>query len=128
MTIELTMLVYGVLLTFALIMIHAGVAILQFGLLPLAGSRDQLGEPSVFVARALRLSKNMQENMLLFSVLILTAHAAGISNDTTVAGAQLFVAARVAHAVVYLAGWPFVRPLFWAAGVYGCGMIAISLV
>jgi uncharacterized MAPEG superfamily protein len=128
MTIELTMLVYAVLLTFAIIMVHASAAILQFGLMPLAGSRDDIGEPSVFVARAQRLSRNMQENLLLFAALVLAANAAGISNDMTVAGAQIFVAGRVAHAVIYLAGWPYVRPLAWGVAVIGGGMIALSLI
>ncbi len=127
MTVELTMLLYSVVLTFVLISFHATVAILHFGAVPLAGSRDNLDEPSVFVARALRLSKNMQENMVLFVPLVLAAHAAGISNDTTVMGAQLFVAARVVHAVIYLAGWPYIRPVAYFTGVYGCAMIAFAM-
>jgi len=36
-------------------------------------------------------------------------------------------AARVAHSVTYLAGWPFIRPVFWFAGVIGCALIYLAV-
>lgn len=127
MTPELTMLLYSILLTFILIMIPATEGILKNGLTAMAGPRDTLPEPTVFNKRATRLRNNMLENMLLFSALVLMANAAGVSTGATVLGAQLFFFARLAHAVIYLAGWPMVRPLAWFLGVIGCAMIAIAL-
>jgi len=127
MTPELTLLLWSTILTFVLIMIPAGMGIKENGGPAQAGPRDDLPEPSVLRKRATRLSENMLENMVLFAALVLTANAAGVSNDTTVLGAQIFFYARIAHAVIYLAGWPFVRPLVWFAGVIGMGMIAAQM-
>jgi uncharacterized MAPEG superfamily protein len=45
----------------------------------------------------------------------------------TVWGAQLFFYSRVAHAVIYLAGWPMVRPLAWTVGIIGTIMVFAAL-
>ena len=42
------------------------------------------------VQRAKRAHLNLVENLLVFAVIILIAHVAGISNPTTVLGAQAF--------------------------------------
>ena len=127
MTVELTMLLYSTTLAFVLILIPASKAILENGAMTMAGNRDDLSEPSAFTARAKRLSANMLENLLLFAIVVFIAFAAGVSNETTVLGAKIFFYARIAHAVIYLAGWPMIRPLFWAAGVVGIVMIACQV-
>lgn len=127
MTVELTALILSVFLTFALIMIPALLLIIANGGAIQAGSRDSVPEPSVFVRRATRLRDNMLENMVLFVPLVLTAHAAGISNGMTVLGALLFFYARILHAAIYLIGWPWVRPLIWFISVIGMAMIALQL-
>lgn len=127
MTPELTLLLWSVILTFILILIPAGEALQRNGAKAQGGARDDLPEPTVFHKRATRLSQNMQENMVLFAPLVLVIHAAGTSNDMTLLGAQVFFYARVLHAVIYLAGWPMVRPLAWFAGVIGMGLMAAQL-
>ncbi len=127
MTVELTMLLYSIILTFILIMIPAGRAIRENGAMAQAGARDDLPEPSTYRKRATRLATNMKENMILFAGLVLTANAAGVSTDMTVLGAQIFFYARVAHAIVYLAGWPMIRPIIWGISVVGMGMIAVAM-
>lgn len=127
MTPELTLLLWSTILAFVLIMIPAGMGIKENGGLAQAGPRDNLPEPSVLRKRATRLSENMLENMVLFAALVLTANAAGVSNDMTVLGAQIFFYGRVAHAVIYLTGLPIVRPLAWLASVIGMGMIAAQM-
>ena len=127
MTIELAMLVYSTLLLLIIILAQAGLGIAQNGLVAQAGSRDDLPEPTVLRKRLQRLSANMQENLLLFAVVVLAAHAAGVSNDSTAMAASLFFYARVAHAIVYAAGWPMIRPLFYFVGLYGIGAIAWQL-
>jgi len=127
MTLELTFLLYSIILTFALILVPATVAVLDNGLMTQAGARDHLPEPSVFLKRAIRLRDNMLENMVLFAALVLVAHAANVSNAMTVLGAQLFFGARIVHAVIYLAGWPLVRPAAWFVGVVGMILIALQL-
>ncbi len=127
MTPELTLLLWSVILTFILILIPAGEALQRNGAKAQGGPRDDLPEPTVFHKRATRLSQNMQENMVLFAPLVLIIHAASASNDMTLLGAQVFFYARVLHAVIYLAGWPMVRPLAWFAGVIGMGIMAFQL-
>ena len=127
MTIELTMLVYSVALLVIVIAIQATAGILAQGLTAMAGSRDNLGEPSQFQSRSKRVAENHKEGLLIFAPLVLAAAAAGVSTEMTVLGAQLFFYSRVAHAIVYLAGWPWIRPLVWAVGLVGCLLILFAL-
>ncbi len=127
MTVELTYLLYSVILTFLLIMIPATMSILERGLATQAGARDNLSEASVFTKRANRLVGNMLENMALFVPIVLIAHAAGVSNETTVLGTQIFLTARIAHAGIYLAGIPWLRPLAWAVAVVGMAMVLLQI-
>jgi uncharacterized MAPEG superfamily protein len=69
----------------------------------------------------------MIENLLLFAPIVLVAHATGVSNETTVLGAQLFFGARLAHAVIYMAGLPWIRPAAFAVALAGTLMIASQL-
>ena len=128
MSVEFTMLFYSVILTFALIMVPASISMLANGLPWAAGARDDQPEPSSYCKRTLRLRNNMLENMALFAPLVLMAAAMEVGNDATVLGAQLFFYARVGHAIVYLAGWPWIRTALWAAGIVGTAMIAIELI
>lgn len=127
MSVELLMLAYSAALFIVIILAQAGLAIAQNGLKAQAGSRDNLPEPSVLRQRMQRLSANMQENLVLFAVVVLVASAAGISNETTALGASIFFYARVAHAIVYTAGWPMIRPLFYFAGLYGVVSILLAV-
>jgi len=127
MTTELSMLVLSGLLFFAIIMVQAVLGISQNGLKAQAGSRDGLPAPNVLRERLQRLIANLQENLILFAVVVLAAHAAGVSNDNTALGAQLFFYGRVAHAVVYAMGLPWIRPLFWFVAICGIGVIAAQL-
>jgi uncharacterized MAPEG superfamily protein len=114
MSVELSMLVYSAALFLVIILVQAGLAIAQNGLMAQAGSRDNLPEPTVLRKRLQRLTANM------------AANAAGVSNDTTVMGASLFFYARIAHAIVYAFGWPMIRPLFFFVGLYGIIIIGLE--
>lgn len=128
MTIELTMLVYSIILTLILIVIPATMSIMENGLAVQAGPRDGLPESSVRNQRAVRLRNNMLENMVMFTGLVLVAHAADIHGTMSVLGAQIFFFARILHAIVYLAGWPWIRPVLWFISVIGMLMIVSQLV
>lgn len=127
MSVELSMLVYSALLFLVIILVQAALAIAQNGLMAQAGSRDSLPEPSVLRKRLLRLSSNMQENLVIFTAVVLVANAVGVSNESTALGASIFFFARVAHAIVYAFGWPVIRPLFYAASLYGIALIVIEI-
>lgn len=127
MTVELTMLLYSVILLLVLILIPAGESIIRNGALAQAGPRDKLPEPTVFNKRATRLKNNMIENMVLFTPIVLLASLTGVSTGNTVLGAQIFFFARIVHAVIYLAGWPMVRPVAWMVSLVGIVMIGFAL-
>jgi uncharacterized MAPEG superfamily protein len=87
------------------------------------GNRDTPNELPVWGQRAQRAHANMVENLAPFAALVLVAHVTGNANYTTAVGATLFFWARVAHAVVYTAGIPYVRTLAYGVGLVGEIMI-----
>lgn len=127
MSVELLMLVYSAVLFLVVILMQAGLAISQNGLMTQAGSRDNLPEPTVLRKRMQRLTGNIQENLVMFAIVVLVAHAAGVSNDTTALGATIFFYARVAHAIVYAFGWPMIRPLLYFVSLYGLVVILLEI-
>jgi len=76
-----------------------------------------------WAGRAQRAHCNMLENLILFAILTLTAKAAGVSNATTLLGAQLFFWGRIAHAILYIAGIPWARTAAWAVSIIGLILI-----
>ena len=56
------------------------------------------------------------------------ALVAGKTNSTTLLGAQIFLYARIAYALVYLAGLPWVRTATWGVSVVGLAMIFAQLI
>lgn len=127
MSIELTMLALSVALLFVLILIQATAGAQAQGGMRMAGNRDDVGPPTPWQSRTKRLVDNHREGLALFAPLVLIAAVMNVSTDATVLGAQLFFYARVAHAIIYLAGWPFVRPFAWLVGIVGTGMIFVAL-
>ena len=120
---ELTLLVWAVLLAFVQMLIAVMGATLQVGLPALAGNREGLAPCTGWAGRAARAHHNMLENLVLFAALVLVAVAAGRTNSTTLLGAQLFFWARLAYALVYLAGIPWLRTALWLVSVVGLALI-----
>ena len=128
MTPELTYLIWTAVLTFVLVVIAVAGATLEVGLPKLAGNRDGLPEMPGWAGRAARAHRNMLESLVLFAVLVLVAHIAGIRNEMTLLGAQLFFWGRVAHAVIYIAGIPWLRTAAWAVSIVGLVLIFLQLI
>ena len=120
---ELALLVWAVLLTFVQMLVAVTGATLQVGLPALAGSREGLAPCTGWAGRAVRAHHNMLENLVLFAALVLVAVVASRTSSTTLLGAQLFFWARLAHAVVYLAGIPWLRTALWLVSVVGLVLI-----
>lgn len=59
---------------------------------------------------------NAVENLVVFAALVLTANAAGISNDMTVLACELYFWARLVHLLAYTFAIPWVRTLAFAGG------------
>jgi len=128
MTPELIYLVWSAVLTFVLMLIAVSGATLQVGLPTLAGNREDMPDMTSWAGRAERAHSNMLENLVLFAILVLVAHAAGVRNAMTLLGAQLFFWGRVGHAVLYIAGIPWARTAAWVVSVVGLILIAWQLV
>lgn len=129
MTTDLWMLLAAAGLQWALIMATAGPQILKNGIGWAAGNREkaETPEPAGWVGRCQRCSSNMQENLTIFAILVLVAQVAGQADAMTANGAMVFVGARVAHAVIYVAGVPFLRTGAWVVSIVGMGMILAGI-
>ena len=128
MTPELMYLVHSAAWTFVLVLIAVSGATLQVGLPKLAGNREGLPEMTGWAGRAARAHRNMLESLVLFAVLVLVAHIAGVRNAMTLLGAQLFFWGRVAHAIFYVAGIPWLRTAAWGVSVAGLLLIFLQLI
>lgn len=91
------------------------------------GNRETTLEVAPWVNRAVRAHQNLTENIGLFAILVLAAHAAGKANDATALGAAIFFCARVAHVLTYTAGLVYVRTAVFFAGVAGEILIFLQL-
>jgi len=125
---ELMLLVWATLLTLVQAAVAAQGAFGQVGLVRLAGNREGMPEITGWGGRAARAHRNMIENLVLFAVLVVAAVLADKTNGTTLLGAQIFFWARVAYAVVYIAGIPWLRTGLWAVSIAGLAMIFLQLV
>jgi uncharacterized MAPEG superfamily protein len=128
MTPELMYLIWSAALTFALVLVAVAGATAEVGLPTLAGNRDGLPEMKGWAGRAARTHRNMLESLILFAVLVLVAHIAGVRNEMTLLGAQLFFWARVAHGIIYIAGIPWLRTAAWGVSVAGLILIFVQLI
>ena len=125
---ELMLLVWAAVLTLVQAVVAVQGALMQVGLPTLAGNREGMPEIKGWGGRAARAHRNMLENLVLFAVLVLAAVVAGKTNDTTLLGAQIFLCARIAYVLVYLAGLPWVRTAVWGVSVVGLAMIFAQLI
>ena len=127
MTPDLKYLLLSTILCFVQVLIAASGANSQVGLNSLAGNRDSLPAITGWAGRAKRAHLNMVENLVLFAALVLIAAAAGKANATTAMGAMIFFWARLAYAIIYLIGIPWLRTVAWFVSVIGMAMIAWAL-
>jgi uncharacterized MAPEG superfamily protein len=124
---ELKYLLCSVVLTFVQMLVAAMAANQAVGLTRLAGNRDGMPEYTGLAGRAKRSHLNMVENMVLFTALVTIAAIAQKTNASTALGAMIFFWARLAYAVVYLVGVPWLRTVVWFVSVIGMIMIAVQL-
>jgi len=125
---DLRLLTCSVALAFAQMLVAAIAASLQVGLLPLIGNRENMPTLTGWAGRAQRAHRNMLENLVLFAALVLVASVSGKANGATLLGAEIFLWARLAYAVIYLAGVPWLRTAAWGVSVVGLIMIFLQLV
>ena len=126
MTAELIMLFWAVELTFLKVLESVILCAKQASPTELAGNRD-IFVPEGIAGRATRAHRNMLENLPLFAALALIVHVAGLSSDASVLGAQIFVIARLAFAIIYIIGIPWLRTAAFLISVVGLVMVSCPL-
>jgi uncharacterized MAPEG superfamily protein len=128
MSIEITMLVWSAALAWLQILPYAAGRNGAWTSAQLFGNRDDPPTDTGWVGRALRAHKNMLESLPIFAALVLAAQVTNHTNHLTAVGAELFFWARLAYAVIYIAGIPYVRTAAWFAGVVGMALIFFQVV
>jgi uncharacterized MAPEG superfamily protein len=127
MTVEFKLLIWSLGLTFVQMLIAVAGTIYYLGIAKAAGNRERIPELPGWAGRARRAHFNMIENMVVFAPLIIVADIAGRDNGMTELGAELFFWARLAYAVIYVAGIPYLRTLAWAVSAVGLVLIFLQL-
>jgi len=128
MTVDLTMLAWSAALCLVLALPYTIGLNKTFGLPILVGNRENFPTVEGWIGRAKRAHRNMLENIAPFAALVLVAHVAGKADASTALGAQLFFWARLVHAVVYIAGLPWIRTAAYGVSVVGMVMIFLKIV
>ena len=127
MTPDLQMLVWSAALALVQMLVAVAGAQTQLGLPMLAGNREDLPAVTGWGGRARRAHLNMLESLVVFAIVVLVAHVAGRANESTALGAMLFFWGRVAYAIIYVVGLPWLRTAAWAVSIAGIVIIFIEL-
>ena len=81
------------------------------GLIDAVGYPDEPKPMAQWAERMKKAHYNSVENLVVFAALVLVAHVAGVSNDTTIMACTIYFWARLVHLVAYTAAIPWVRTL-----------------
>jgi len=92
----------------------------QFGAVDNRLPRAQAAQLVGAGARAWAAQANAWEALPVFASAVFVAHLAGADPARSATAAQLFVAARIGHAVCYLADWSTARSLVFLVGMGSC--------
>lgn len=128
MAIEMSMLVWSVVLGLVQIAIAAAGSVSQRGLAWAAGARDGEARPLTgIVARLSRASSNFLETFPFFIAAVFAAYVLQRHDGMTMLGAQLYFWARLVYVPVYAAGIPYLRTLVWTVSIVGIVLMLVAL-
>ena len=120
LTMELRLLAYAAFICMLLWIPYVLAVIKTRGLVKAVSYPSGVGEDlPAWGQRANRAHMNLVENIAPFAILVLVAHAIGVSNEMTVLGAQLFFWARIVQIVVMLIGIPWLRTIAFTVSLIG---------
>ena len=128
MTSELTSLVWITALTAVLWIPYT------LNMIGVRGLMDAVGyptDPKPLAAWAEKLKcahYNAVENLVVFAALVLTANAAGVSNETTVLACTAYLWARVVHVIAYTFAIPWVRTFTFVIGFVCQALLVLQLI
>jgi len=109
------------------VLVYVVGANLKAPLTELVGNRETFVPPEGWAGRARRAHLNMLESLVPFAIFVIAAALTNKANAMTAMGAMLFFWARLAYAVIYVAGIPWLRTLAWLAGLAGVIMVLVQL-
>ncbi len=127
MTFELAALVACAFLALALALLTIAVHLRTFGGAAVRSSRDTYPPLTGLAGRVVRSQTNLGEALVPFAIVTLIAAHLKVSNAVTVAAAGSFLAARIAHASLYVAGVPILRSVAYYVGLVATVAIAAQL-
>lgn len=128
MTLELSLLMFAVMLGFLHILFSAHATSRQRGYRWTASARDDPMPPLSGVAGRLeRALRNFLETFPFFAALVLTAHVLNVHDALTRWGAVLYFAGRLVYLPLYAAGVPLVRSLAWNVAAVGLLLLIVAL-
>jgi uncharacterized MAPEG superfamily protein len=82
------------------------------------GNREAIpADEPPWVGRAVRAHANLLENLPLFTILVLAAQLSHEADSITANASLAFMAARIGHAAVYIAGITVLRTALFYAGL-----------
>jgi uncharacterized MAPEG superfamily protein len=126
MTIELTMLVWALVLAFVQILLFDFARTGQYGLKWNTGPRDEnMPALNPFAGRLQRAQYNLYETLPLFIGGVLVAHIAGRENELTAIGSQVYFWGRVVYVPLYSFGIKQIRSLVWLVST--AGLVALFI-
>lgn len=82
---------------------------------------------AAWAQRAMRAHNNAVENLAVFAPLAIMVHLMETGTSVTTTACAVFFWARLAHALVYIAGLPLVRTLAFAVGFVCQAVLAMHL-
>ena len=128
MSIEITYLVWTLLLAVVQIFLTAAVKTSVFGLEWNMSARDERREPTRLTSRLERAQANLFETLPIFIGGVLAVQMMGAADERTALGVQLYFWARLIYVPLYALGVPVIRTLVWAVGFAGLMMVLLALI
>ena len=127
MSIELTMLLWVVILFLVQLVAQVFAELMEHGMGYMLGPRDDWKSPTGIASRIERAYFNLLETLPVFASLILIALFTGKVNEMTALGSQLYFCGRLIYFPVYITGIPVVRTLVWLGSTSGLVLILWQL-
>jgi uncharacterized MAPEG superfamily protein len=124
---EIMYLAWSVLLAIVHMLVTVVALFSHSGLMATVGNRANLPELPGWGGRSVRANDNMAQNLVLFAAVVLAVVVTGTTNATTLLGAQLFFWGRIAYAVCYIGGLPWLRTGSWLVSIAGVLLIVSQL-
>lgn len=91
--------------------------ILENGLIPaLRNPKPDDPPKAAWANRLMHAHYNAVENLVVFAPLVCMIQMMGVSSATTILAAKIYFLARVAHAVIYTFGIPYLRTIAFFIG------------